>query len=225
MNPGSRKTFTLGEFVGLQRFRAKAVNFGFLYGMGWRKFRVYAKTDYGLDYTDEEAQSLRDTFFELYPGLAEWHTQMEGFVREHGYVRALHGALRRLPSVFSSEENVQHSSIRQAINSPVQRFASDLGLIALARLVRDCPLDDLRPVLFIHDALILEVKEDRVDELLPAIRFYMESSPLREMFGIVPPIPIKADLSVGPNLADMDELSGIDAEAPEWYQEDLDMAA
>ena len=100
----------------LARFRAKAVNFGFLYGMGWRGFKVYAKVEYGIDMTDEEAEHTRFKFFQLYSGLEGWHNGMREFAMSRGYVRALHGALRRLPSVESDDEAIQGGAQRQGIN-------------------------------------------------------------------------------------------------------------
>ena len=104
------------EQIKLLRFYAKAVNFGFLYGMGWRKFKDYAKTEYGVDFTDIQAQELRSKFFQTYPRLENWHASMREFVRRHGYVRSLHGAMRHLPSVFSTDEKVKGEAERQAIN-------------------------------------------------------------------------------------------------------------
>jgi uracil-DNA glycosylase family 4 len=202
----------------LARFRAKAVNFGFLYGMGWRKFRAYARTDYNLKYTETEAQRTRNVFFDTYPGLRVWHESMDEFVRAHGYVRALHGALRRLPAVHSSVEAMQWSAVRQAVNSPVQRFASDLGLIAMNRIVRDCDQRVLRPILFVHDALVFEAREDRQEEMAQAVRFYMESPPLERMFKLRPPIPIAADVSIGLNLSEMTERKDLTGAAPNWYK-------
>jgi uracil-DNA glycosylase family 4 len=215
-----RRELTVADYCDYKRYQAKAVNFGFLYGMGWRGFKRYAKLDYGIDLTDDEAQEMRHTFFRKYPGLKGWHEGMEKYVRDQGYVRSLHGALRRLPSVNSSEDNLQAMAVRQAINSPVQRFASDLGLIAMHRFQRDCPkgLADLS--LFIHDANIIDVEESRAREVASNLKFYMESPPLMEWFGIEAPFPILSDVSVGPNLCDMDEkvFADIPAEAPEWYR-------
>lgn len=202
----------------LKRFQAKAVNFGFLYGMGWRKFKTYAKTDYGLDFTDEEAMRLREVFFDLYPGLVDWHKKMRELVRKQGYVRALHGAVRHLPSIHSEEEYIRNECERQAINAPVQRFASDLGLMAMVRMVRDFDPDIIRPILFVHDSLVLEVRNDYAEKAPAWVKFYMESNPLESWFGISPPLPIIADLAVGQNLGQMDKLKGVKAKAPPFYQ-------
>jgi uracil-DNA glycosylase family 4 len=203
------------------RQKAKAINFGFLYGMWWKKFMDYAKTDYGVTFTPKQAEAIRERFFDLYPGLAAWHKAMKDFVVEHGYVRSLHGALRRLPSINSSEESIKQEVQRQAINSPVQRFASDLGVMAMARFSRDCPRELMRPVAFIHDAVIVEARLAVVDEAASALRFYMQSNPLH-LFDLHPPIPILSDVSIGTSLAAMEERPEILSVAPEWYQAHLD---
>ena len=215
-----RSTVTVADFIGMQRFRAKAVNFGFLYGMQWRKFMIYAKTDYGIDYTEQEARETRELFFNNYPGLVDWHYGMERGVFENGNVRALHGALRRLPSIFSSRHSVQQECVRQAINSPIQRFASDLGVAALWRLCRDCP-EWIKPCAFIHDALLLYVREDRAMEAASNTRWYMESTPLEEWFGLDLQVPILADASIGSRLSEMDEVD-VPSVQPEWHQQEYD---
>lgn len=221
--PGARRTATVADFVAQLRFQAKAVNFGFLYGMQWRKFKIYAKTDYGIDYTDGEAMSIRETFFNTYPGLVNWHFAMEREVYEHGFVRALHGAVRRLPSIYSTQRSIQSESVRQAINSPIQRFASDLGIMALWRISRDCP-DYLKPVAFIHDALVAYVREDKAEEAGANIRWYMENNPLEDWFGLRLPLPIIADVSVGDRLSSMEEIK-VPATCPEWFNAEADREA
>jgi DNA polymerase I-like protein with 3'-5' exonuclease and polymerase domains len=213
---------TMGEWFDHQRFLAKGINFGFLYGMWHTTFREYAKATFRIDVSPAEAERYRRVFFETYPRLENFHGQMKRFVGAHGYVRALHGALRRLPAIESDDEAVRKDTERQAINSPIQRFGSDLLVMSLARLVRDAPPERLRPCGTIHDSMILEVREDYVEEGAQAVRFYMESNPLREWFGITPPIPLLADVS-GPshNLASMGEMQ-VEAVAPPWYRVERD---
>lgn len=213
-----KKKVTIKEYFDLLRYQAKAVNFGYLYGMWWKGFKVYAKTDYGIDYTDEEAEATRVRFFKNYPALENWHKQMKNMAKQKGYVRALHGALRRLPNVESFDDSIIGGAERQAVNAPVQRFASDLGLIAVSRLFRDAPRDKIRPVLFIHDAIVPCVAPDYVEEAASAIKYYMENPPLKSWFGIEPPFPLSADVSVGSNLGEMEEMEGVVSKKPSWYQ-------
>jgi DNA polymerase I-like protein with 3'-5' exonuclease and polymerase domains len=193
-----------------KRFQAKAVNFGFLYGMGWRKFMNYARTDYGITFSEEEAQEIRETFFNLYKNLRTWHNSVRYYVKEKGYVRAYDGRVRHLPSVFSPDEMIASSAERQAINSPVQGFGSDLGLMALALLVKNVPEGKVRIVGFIHDAIVAVAKEENALEAARLIKYWMEHIPLEKWFKFQSPIPIIAEASIGKNLANMIELSNAD---------------
>lgn len=211
------------EVIEQNRFQAKAVGFGFLYGMWWRKFKTYAKTDYGLEFTDKQAQELRESFFDLYSGLEEWHREKREFVKEHGYVRALHGAVRHLPSIYSSEEYIKQECERQAINSTVQRFASDLGLMAMIRLTREADPDIIRPIMFVHDALVLEVKEEYAEEAVGWVKYFMETPPLEAWFHIKAPLPIVADVAMGPSLGAMEKCKNAKAQKPAWFDPKTDL--
>src|SRR3546814_6337004 len=70
------------------RKKAKAINFGYLYGMWWKKFKIYARDNYGVNVTDDEAQASREAFFELYPGFPKWHERQRRFAQVNGYVRS-----------------------------------------------------------------------------------------------------------------------------------------
>lgn len=222
LGAAKQATATVKDYVKQLRQQAKAVNFGFLYGMWWKKFMDYAKTDYGVTFTPKQAEAIRSRFFAMYPGLESWHKEMRKFVNANGYVRALHGALRRLPSIHSSEEGIRQEVERQSINSPVQRFASDLGVMAMSRFTRDCPKDIARPVAFIHDANVVEARVEHAAEVAGALKFYMQSNPL-ELFDLHPPLPILSDVSIGYSLADMEERPEIPALAPAWHRPELEM--
>lgn len=209
---------TLGDLYNFRRFQSKAVNFGFCYGMGWKKFMGYAKTDYGIDLTEKEARKMRNTFFRLYPGLEKWHREVIDFVNKHGFVRALHGAIRRLPSIYSDDESIRKSAERQSINSPVQRFASDLGLIGLSDFfTQGYPSDKVKPLAFIHDAAYVLAREDSVNEIASNLRWCMQNQPIRELFGIKSPIPILSDVEIGDSLALLEEVQ-VPALMPDWLK-------
>jgi DNA polymerase I-like protein with 3'-5' exonuclease and polymerase domains len=218
LSAAKRATVTVSEYLEYKRQCAKAVNFGFLYGMGWRKFKVYARTDYKLNFTDEESMEMRELFFRKYPRLKRWHEAMREFLAEHGFVRALHGALRRLPNVESDDEMIVGMTSRQGINSPVQRFASDLGIIAVTRFMRDANHEDMRALLFIHDANVIEAKSERIDEAASALKYYMENTPLEDWFSLRLPIPFEADVKTGPNLCEMSKRKDITAIKPDWFR-------
>lgn len=210
MDPKARKEL---------RTKAKAVNFGFLYGMGAKKFRAFAKTDYGVDYTERESYQTRERFFDLYRGLEPWHARTRDFVKANGHVRALHGAVRHLPSIWSNDSAISSGAERQAINSPVQRFGSDLGLMAMARFSAQADPNFFRIIGFVHDALVMEVRDGYEQEGINALLYAMETNPLEDWFGITPPLPIKADAEIGLNGGNLLELGDLPPveERPEWF--------
>lgn len=207
------------DFQKQARQKAKGINFGLVYSMIAKSLVNYMKTQYGVDITEEQAEQFHRMFFLIFPGLKGWHKAVEEFVRENGYVRALHGALRRLPHVNSDNYWIRADAVRQAINSPVQKFASDISLMAMIRLTRDADPDIIRPVAFIHDALIFEIKDGHREECCAAAKFYMQDvRHFKKWFNIEPPLPIIADISVGLNLSKMDEIH-IEAKQPEWFKD------
>lgn len=204
----------------LARTKAKAVNFGFVYGMGWRGFRTYAKTQYGVDYTEKEAEQTRVRFFQTYSKLPAWHESMKEQAHRYGHVRALHGTARHLPSIKSRDSGIAAMSERQAINSPVQRLGSDLGLIAMTRFSRQADPNIHRIIGFVHDALVLEVRDGYEQEGIEALLYAMEDvTPLRQWFGITPPLPIKAEADIGLNGGEMLEFAELPDpdKRPEWF--------
>jgi DNA polymerase-1 len=214
---GERQRFTVKDFCELKRYQAKAINFGYIYGMWWKGFKVYAKTTYQVDYTDAEAEQTRVKFFKSYPGLERWHSDKRRAVRRDAEYRGLHGAIRRLPNVDSFDESVVAGSERQGINASVQRFASDLGLIAVNRVMRDASRDIVRPVMFIHDSMVPIVHPDYVEEVASAIKYYMENPPLEAWFGIKPPFPLVADVKAGDDFGEMEDLD-VEAVKPSWFR-------
>ena len=198
----------------LARFKAKAVNFGFIYGMGWRKFIVYAKTQYGVEFTEQEARRIRHAFFQTYAGLTSWHLAMRNFVRRHGYVRSYSGRIRHLPTIHSSEEWIQQEAERQAINSPVQNFASDLGVMALGRMDVEIDCNYLAATQFVHDAIYCYTPYRYLDWAVRTLKWYMETNPIDEWFDRRMAAPITADVSFGLNGGETFELSGLNLHQP-----------
>lgn len=202
----------------LLRFRAKAVNFGFCYGMRAKKFRRYAKTDYGIDLTDAEAKRYYDTYHNLYKNIKKWHVERTYEAKRQGFVTSLHGAVRHVPSVFSENEMIRMGAERQAINSPIQSFGSDLGVLAIARIARQVNPDIIRPVMFIHDDIVLEVKDSHEEEAVNMLLWVLNNPPLKQLFDIQSPIPILAEPDIGHNLGEMYELYDLSKDAPEEYK-------
>ncbi len=203
------------------RQKAKAVNFGFLYGMGWRKFISYAKTDYNVEFTEAEAQRIRKGFFTKYKSLANWHDRMREFAKDNKYVRSFSGRIRHLPMIDSPEDFVQQEAGRQAINSPVQEFGSSLGVMAQGRLNEEIDPEYLQVVGFIHDAIVVYVKKEYLDWGMRTLKTYMQTNPLEEWFGTRLKVPIVADVGFGLSLGDVHECEGFSLDKPFNYREKL----
>ena len=202
--------------IDLYRQRAKAVNFGFIYGMWWKRFRSYAKTDYGLDLTEAESEAMRNKFFALYPKLENWHDDARREVNRNGFVRAKHGAKRSLYDIRSVDKGIRMMAERQAINSPVQRMASDTALMGAIRFHADCPKHVGGLVAFIHDSGIAEVKIAHKDIAAAALKHYMETPPYKKWFGIECPVPVVSDVAWGHSLDDMHKMKTLIAKPARW---------
>jgi DNA polymerase-1 len=179
------------------RKRAKAVNFGFLYRMGAKKFVEYARDNYGVDVTLEEAEAFRQRYYRLYSRLLPWHDRQVRLAQRYGRVHSPIGRIRHLPTVLSSESGVRAEAERQAINSPVQSFASDLMLLSLVRLDIMLPRTRARIVGTVHDALLFEMREDYVEEGVAIVRRVMEDVSEIEKFGAQVTVPIEVEIKVG----------------------------
>jgi DNA polymerase-1 len=193
-----------------ERKRAKAVNFGFLYGMYPKKFQKYAKVNYGLEYSLSEAEIARERFFTLYPDLVKWHHRQKQIVAHRGEVTSPLGRVRHLPNINSNDNGVRMEAERQAINSPVQSCASDLTLFAMVVLHREVLNPrEIRMVMTVHDSIRFEVREEMVGEYAPAIKEVMENLPLRRTFGTNLTVPVVADVDWGTHWTGTPDASGL----------------
>jgi DNA polymerase-1 len=188
----------------------KPVNFGFLYGMGWKKFIQTAFETYGSSFDEAGARAARETYFQLYPKLLPWHNRQRRLVNEYGRVESPLGRVRHLPDINSPDEGVRREAERQAINSPVQGFASDLAVLSMIHVNRQFRERNIAAhcLGLVHDAINLEVRNDMLSQALPILKDTMEDmSIVRKTFGVHVDIPIVADVSVGQHWGDKKELT------------------
>ncbi len=160
---------TIDEFFALPkaeqkagRTKAKAVNFGLIYGMSAKGFMNYAKTGYGVILTLEESETLRNAFFDKYSKLIEYHEIYQEKARKFGWVRTLFGRRRRTPNIHSPSSMDRSADERISINSPIQGTAGEFTLFAISLLT--LRLD--KRVLFIntvHDSIMFYVPDDLID--------------------------------------------------------------
>jgi len=146
------------EVTDKMRQSAKAINFGLLYGMQAPSFKDYASKEYGIEYSIEEAEKIRERFFTLYSGLKNWHKRVEEQIKKYHCIESPFGRVY----IFEDESDDFSFVIRQALNYPVQSSSSDLNLYIMGKLFewRDKENVDFNFVGSVHDSMLLEVRED-----------------------------------------------------------------
>jgi len=184
------------------RTKAKAVNFGFLYGMWWVNFKSYAFLSYGVKLTDADAQLARDTYFKTYPKLLPWHERQIREARKYGFVRTPTGRIRYLPNINSPDYMLKGEAERQAINTPVQGFASDITVLAMILIDRNLKKhygDKAYLVGQVHDAILVEAENSIAYEVGVLVKSVMEKLPvvLEKYFDVVLDIPLIAEVELG----------------------------
>lgn len=182
------------------RTRAKAVNFGFIYGMSWQGFKEYAESSYDVLLTDEEAQQYRETYFRLYPELTGWHKRTREKAKKEAKVVSPLGRVRYLHNIKSYDKLQASKAERCALNTPVQSLASDLTLLSMIKLdeiFKEQQMLEARIVGQCHDAIFFEVHESTKDEVCKIIHDVMTKPETDTLFGVSMDVPIEVEIKVG----------------------------
>lgn len=192
------KLFTNGrEPTKEERGKAKAVNFGFLYGMQAKKFVKYALDSYGQVFTLAEAKHIRDLYFAKYSRLLPWHKEQEDLCEMQGGVSNMFGRFRRLPLIYSPNKWERASAARRAINTPVQGSGSDLLISAVTQINKE-----LKGIAWIgatvHDSIIGECRVEDKDYVDKTIRRIMKHPKVLDDFGVELRVPLDVDIGWGP---------------------------
>lgn len=186
----------------------KAGNFGLVFKMSVGEiednsgFIGYAKNNYGVNLTKEEATKFHTGFFDKYPKLLNYHEHSIMLAHRDKQVRSPLGRVRHLPLIDSPFKKVSSKAERQAINSPVQGTLTDMVLWALS-IHNKTGLQSIAPVFgACHDATYSYVPEDQVDEIVTTQLNVMENLPF-EIVNWKPQLKFLADAKVGQNMGDM----------------------
>jgi DNA polymerase I len=174
------------------RNRAKAVNFGIVYGIS--AFGLAAQ----LGIQQAEAKAYIDRYFARYQGVREFIDRTLAQTRKDGSVRTMFGRMRPIPDIESRNPNQRGFAERTAINTPLQGTGADLIKLAMISLDRKLGERKLktRMVLQVHDELLFEVPLAETDEVATLVRAEME--------GVVKlKVPLVADVAFGPNWRDL----------------------
>lgn len=180
-----------GSVTKEMRRAAKAINFGIVYGMGPESLAE------GIKVPVDQAIRFIKTYFDTYPGVKRWMRQTIQFARQTGYVESLFHRKRRLD--FEGDNGAE----RKAINTPIQSAAADFTLLAILRILelitQKYPRDSVRLCVTVHDSILLEVREDLVNDVAALVKQVMYF-PEPELYGFdidMAGVPLKADIEVG----------------------------
>lgn len=181
----------LAEVTHEMRSRAKAVNFGIVYGI----------SDFGLakqlNVSRAEAAGYIESYFARYTGVKKYMEDIVAKAREQGYVATLMGRRRYLPDIRHSNFNLRSFAERTAINTPIQGTAADIMKQAMINVERALEAAGVksRILLQVHDELVLEVTEEEKEQVADLVRTTMQNAASLD-------IPLLADVNFGKNWAE-----------------------
>lgn len=177
----------LDEVTSEQRRNAKAINFGLIYGMS--EFGL--SNQLGISRAD--AKQYMEAYFNRYPNVLQFMTDIKAKAAEKGYVETLLGRRLYLPEIKSSNAMRRKAAERVAINAPMQGTAADIikiAMIGIDRVIQHS--DEIKMIMQVHDELVFEVKEDKVEHYSAVIKAEMEKA-------IQLNVPLIAEVGIGDN--------------------------
>jgi DNA polymerase-1 len=170
------------DMPGEVRRRAKAINFGIIYGIS--AFGLANQ----LGIAREEASAYIKKYFERFPGIRAYMDETREFCRKHGYVETLFGRKCHYPDIKASNASVRSFNERAAINARLQGTAADIIRRAMIRMEDALAAKKLsaQMLLQVHDELIFEVPDDEVAATLPVVQHTMQDAPFPAVLLSVP---------------------------------------
>lgn len=172
-----------------QRYEAKAVNFGILYGQGPHGLAE------GTGMSFKDAREFIDKYFKVRPKLKDYINRTREQADNKGYVETLLGRRRPTPDVKSSNFAVREGAFRAAVNMPLQGTAADLTKLAMVKIDEKLS-DGCKMLLQIHDSILLECNEKDVDKYSKLLKETMEN-----IYKL--PVKLKVDISTGKNWGEL----------------------
>ena len=174
------------------RRRAKAINFGIIYGIS-----AFGLSNQ-LSIPREEAGLYIRRYFERFPGIRAYMDATKAFAKEHLYVETLFGRRAHYPDIGHANASVRAAVERAAINAPIQGTAADIIRRAMIRMepaLADAGLS-AKMLLQVHDELVFEVEEDEVEATIPVVKEVMESASLPR---VELSVPLEVDAKAAAN--------------------------
>ena len=173
-----------------QRYKAKSVNFGIIYGQG-----AFGLAD-NLGISRTEAKEIIDNYKKEFVGITTYMTEIVKSAQENGYVETLLGRKRWLRDITSSNFTVRGYAERNAVNSPIQGTAADMIKLAMIKIhatIKEQKLQS-KMILQVHDELVFDAVKEEIDILKPLILEGMKSALL-----LPNDVPVEAEVGVGDN--------------------------
>jgi DNA polymerase-1 len=173
-----------GDVTKEMRTRAKAINFGLIYGMGEPRLARE------LGITRQEAGEFIARYFERFAGVRRFMEQTVDSARSGEAVRTILGRRRFLPNLHSANRGLRFEAERVAKNTPIQGTAADILKIAMIKIGEGDVVPGARMILTVHDELVFEVPEDKVEDAGKRIKAEMESA-------LELSVPLEVDVGAG----------------------------
>ena len=174
------------------RRKAKAINFGVIYGISGFGLARNLRIPRG------EAQAFINTYFERFPGIRTYMDDTVGFAKQHGYVQTLFGRKIHTPEIDAKGPQAGFAK-RAAINAPIQGTAADVIRRAMVRMPDAIAKLPAKMLLQVHDELLFEVEDGAVDELTVIAKEIMEGA---SMPAVRLDVPLIVEAGSGQNWAD-----------------------
>ncbi len=173
-----------------QRYKAKSVNFGIIYGQG-----AFGLAE-NLSISRTEAKEIIDNYKKEFSGIQKYMDETINFAREHGFVQTLMGRKRWLRDINSQNFTVRAFAERNAINSPIQGSAADMIKLAMIAINSNLKNSNLKSkmVLQVHDELVFDVLKEEADDMKALILNCMQSAMI-----LPNDVPIVAEVGMGEN--------------------------
>jgi DNA polymerase-1 len=179
------------------RQKAKAINFGIIYGMS--EFGLAKR----IDVPTEKAKHFIELYFKQYPGIKQYMENTKEFCRKNGYVNTLFGRKCWIPDINSENSTKRGFAERTCINTPIQGTSADITKIAMNSIRRAFREHNIRTkmIIQVHDEIVFEAPEDEVDTVVPIIKRVMEGAAdefSKKKFSV----PLTVDVSIGKRWTD-----------------------
>ena len=170
------------------RSRAKAVNFGIVYGIG----AFSLAKDVGI--TVKEASGFIANYLDTFTGVKEYMNTITQFAKDNGYVATLYNRKRILPEINNSNRNIQEMGKRMAMNTPIQGTSADIIKIAMVRVSNRLKAENMQAklILQVHDELIVEAPLAEADKAAAILVEEMQNAAQLS-------VPLKVDVNKGEN--------------------------